>query len=113
MKDYRTIISESWPVVKREARRRRRKREWLAVGAVVLPVVLVGVIMLNFQNTPPKGVAKNSEMPVNEPQEKLSLTYELSEARLLEELADQGPILIELEDGTKKLILTRPERLQL
>ena len=112
MKDYRTIISKSWPVVKKEARWRRRKREWMAVGAVVLPVVLVAVILLNFDGSSKEVIAESALIP-SESREELSLTSELSEARLLKELADQGPILIELEDGTKKLILTRPERLHL
>lgn len=110
MKDYQTIISESWPVLKREARRRRRRREWKIAGAIVAPAALAVGLLFNLG-----GSRSSPDRIANDPavEESRPLTLEISEEGLLEELADQGPILVEQKDGTKKLILTRPKRLTL
>lgn len=109
MKGYQTIIANSWPVVKREARRRRRRREWKIVGVIVAPVVVAAVIVFG-----PGGSKSGQDEIAKAPAvSETPLSVEISEEGLLEQLADQGPILVEQEDGTKKLILTRPKRLTL
>jgi len=102
--DFEQIASEVWPAIQTEARRRRHKRNLKIATVVILPIFLVLAMQVM-----PRAAKTESDLAVEVNTPSQSVT--ISDQQLLDALKSEGPIIVSLSDGTKRLIRTRPEKL--
>ena len=114
MKSYHEYADDAWPELKIQVRKRKRinQAKKLAGISVVILLTLGLFQVFSPEGSPSPQMAETPE-PVQDPIEPsiVPSDFVLSDDEALDKLADLGPILVELDDGTKRIILTRPNKI--
>lgn len=109
MKTYQQYADDAWPGLKAQARKRKRLNQIKLAAFIIAPIAIGAFLSLSSTTRPDPPLAKIDPpaLPPGAPSQGLML----SEEEALEKLADLGPILLQLADGSKQIILTRPNNL--